>query len=162
VPHSSTSKVNTILCSETSVNYWASWIHVPKIWPFVVTNDHHTNGNYYLHMYLEFKNVTTCVAVRDVYSSFFEGTINVQACRSTRSWLKCISKEDDEPYFNCSLSKLSFRYQLMFWARNTTEFRHSDPYVVEHWNRYKCMESVFEDVKRSESVKVNCYIQIVF
>jgi hypothetical protein len=45
------------------------------------------------------------VDVRDVIEACFpEGTINVQSCKSSRNWPKYITKEDDEPLYNCKVS----------------------------------------------------------
>jgi hypothetical protein len=50
----------------------------------------------------------------------------VKACKSKRNWFKYISKEDEEPYFNVAVNKLSFNYRALYWARNTEKFQFND------------------------------------
>jgi hypothetical protein len=71
-----------------------------------------SNSVVHMHLYLKFKCLCTCNDVRAVLE-WFPGTINVQVCRSEKSWLKYITKEDATPYFNCKLSSLSFYTRAM-------------------------------------------------
>jgi len=52
---------------------------------------------------------------------------------SERNWLKYISKEDEEPYFNVAVDKLSFNYRALYWARNTEKFQFSDASMDILW-----------------------------
>jgi hypothetical protein len=61
----------------------------------------HANGNCNLHAYLKFNRRRGCVDV--IEACFPEGTINVQSCKSSRNWLKYITKEDVEPLYNCKV-----------------------------------------------------------
>jgi len=57
----------------------------------------------------------------------------VKPCMSERNWLKYISKEDEEPYFNVAVDKLSFNYRALYWARNTEKFQFSDASMDILW-----------------------------
>jgi hypothetical protein len=95
----------------------------------VCVERHKNTGNkesdvskYHLHAYLRLECAAFLEEVGDVVRSFVEGTVNVQSCRRERNWLKNISKEDERPYFNCAVDKLSFRYRCLFWAKNPRKF----------------------------------------
>ena len=60
------------------------------------------------------------------------GQIDVQPCKSKKSWLKYITKEDDDPYFNVKVSDLHFRYRTMHWCRGNRRLDIAHPFVAEH------------------------------
>jgi hypothetical protein len=75
-----------------------------------------------LHIYLKFKIVKDCPHVRSC-TDWVDGGTDVKPCKSECNWLKCISKEDEEPYFNVEVDKLLFNYKALYWARNTEKFQ---------------------------------------
>lgn len=107
---------------------------------------HKTTDNYHLHMYLKFYNDCDCLFVRN-YLDWFEGSINIEPCRSARNWLKYVTKEDSEAYFNFSVDQLLFYCRLHFWARKTESFRYSDPFVVEHLQKAKFLQEFHNEVR---------------
>jgi len=52
-------------------------------------------------------SVKDCLYVR-ICTDWVDGGIDVKLCKSERNWLKYISKEDEEPYFNVAVDKLTF------------------------------------------------------
>jgi hypothetical protein len=70
----------------------------------------------------------------------------VQKCKSRRNWLRYISKEDDEPYFNCKVSELSFRYRAINWAKGSKQFRYTDPFVIDHAHRVSFLRELHSEV----------------
>jgi hypothetical protein len=74
----------------------------------------HNNGNCHMHAYVKFRKKLRCVDVKEIVECGFpQGAINVQACNSARNWLKYITKEDDEPFYNVKVSLLSFRARVI-------------------------------------------------
>lgn len=105
----------------------------------------------HLHCFLEFSEPILINDLRVFIESTFKDfytTLDLQACRSKRNILKYITKEDNEPYFNCSASKLNFYYQVHNWARNTKYFCFDDPFVVQHKNQYNYLSKVFKSIKQ--------------
>jgi hypothetical protein len=58
---------------------------------------HHLSRDYHLHAWIEFLHGYTINQVKHLFLFWFEGTVNVQSCKSSRNWLKYITKEDDDP-----------------------------------------------------------------
>jgi hypothetical protein len=95
------------------------------------------SGGYHLHTYLLFFKPTDCFEVGEYIRVFHNSTVDVRPCKSRRNWLKYITKEDEEPYFNCKLSELSFNLQEKRWCANTSTFKFGDPLVLEHHNKWR-------------------------
>jgi len=55
-----------------------------------------------------------CAYVR-ICIDWFDGGIDVKLCKSERNWLKYISKEEEEPYFNVAVDKLSLITGHYIW-----------------------------------------------
>jgi hypothetical protein len=55
-------------------------------------------------------NVSVCVCV--CVCCFFQGGIDIKPCRSERNWLKYITEEDDQTYFNCPCNGLFYGVKL--------------------------------------------------
>jgi hypothetical protein len=99
-----------------------------------------------LHAFVEFFGLYTCNDVRNVIG-WFEGTVNIQSCKSKRNWLKYISKEDDYPLHNVPVSKLSFRAQALHWGRSCIEFSLLDPFVVQYRHMYKYLRELHAEIR---------------
>jgi hypothetical protein len=56
-------------------------------------------------------------------------------------------KEDSEPYFNCKSSELSFYYRALAWCTRTPTFQYTDPFVLEHCNRYRFIQEMHREVR---------------
>jgi hypothetical protein len=108
--------------------------------------EEHLSGRYHLHAYLWFYELTTCDVVRKSIE-WFDGTINILPLKSRKSWLKYITKEDDDPYFNVPLSELSFRVRALNWARKERYFSVCHPFVVEHKHMYKYLEEFHREAR---------------
>ena len=67
-------------------------------------------------------------------------------CRSRRSCLKYISKEDEEVFFNCREAELSFAYRAKAWSRRTYAFKLGDPFVLEHRNHWRFLQELHREV----------------
>lgn len=109
--------------------------------------------SFHAHCYFEFSEklflsdlreyVDICVKQHFGQSLRFD----LQSCKSTKSVLKYITKEDRFPFFNVKLSCLHFNYRSYVWAVNTAQFKCSDPFVQEHRFCYRFLEKLFYDVK---------------
>lgn len=106
---------------------------------------------WHLHAYIKFESPVLLGELSTDLHAVYEGmTVNVQKCRSEKSVLKYITKEDKHAFFNVSVDSLSFFYRMHYWAEHTTYFRLDDPFVVEHKHLYKYLQSVFNDIKLGE------------
>lgn len=109
--------------------------------------------SFHAHSYLEFSDKILLSDLRDyidicINTQFGESLrFDLQSCKSPKSVLKYITKEDRCPYFNCKLSLLHFNYRSFVWAMQTPIFRHSDSFVQEHRFCYRYLEKLFYDVK---------------
>lgn len=111
-----------------------------------IEKHHASKYPYHLHAYIKLKECASCVEVREILESITEFGFNVQPCRSRKSVLKYITKEDAEPLFNCSEAELSFAYRARAWARRTPTFRFSDPFVLEHTNKWKYLRELHNEI----------------
>jgi hypothetical protein len=89
---------------------------------------HKVSEKCYLHIYILNLSVKDCAYVRSC-TDWVEGGIDVKPCKSEHNWLNCISKEDEKPYFNVAVDKLSFNYRALCWARNTEKFPFTDAFM---------------------------------
>lgn len=74
--------------------------------------------------------------------------IDIQPCRSKKSCLKYVSKEDIYLITNVKTSSLHFNYRCYEWACNAKKFDCTDPFVVEHRFNYKFLERYYNDLKK--------------
>lgn len=80
----------------------------------------------HLHCFLEFNNPLYLVDVRQIVVNKYPNChIDVQFCKSKKTVLKYITKEDIDCYFNCNLSMLHFNKRCYEWARSITSFIHT-------------------------------------
>lgn len=108
---------------------------------------------YHLHIFLEFDKPLLLSALRQLCIAFFGDVhIDVQACRSKKTCLKYITKEDVNCYYNCKLSSLHFNKRVYEWAKSRNRFLHTDPFVVEHRFCYRYLKKYFDDFKKKNSV----------
>lgn len=113
---------------------------------------------FHLHAYLEFSNDYYLADIRDIIeSSFVDCNFDLQSCRSKRNCLKYITKEDKNALFNCKESSLNFYLRSILWARRTVQFKYSDPFVVEHSNRYKFLMALHEEIRKEEFLKEDLF-----
>jgi hypothetical protein len=104
----------------------------------------HANSEVHIHAFLKFHVQCTCDFLREVLS-FFEGTVNVQCCKSRRNVLRYITKEDQSPLFNCRSSELSFAYRANVWCRSTLSWSYKDPFVLEHPQYYRLLREMHSE-----------------
>lgn len=106
--------------------------------------------SFHLHAFLEFNDKYLLTDIRQhIVSCFPDNHLDIQACKSRKSTLKYITKEDIHCYFNCKLSELHFNKRVFEWASNTDKFDHTDPFVVEHRFSYNYLHKYFIDHKFS-------------
>lgn len=111
----------------------------------------------HLHGFFEFKDKMFLNDIRMYVSNVFDDCrIDVQACRSRRNCLIYISKEDVNLLTNISRSKLNFNYQCYWWARESSFFDVTHPFVLKNRHCYKFLERVFAQVKMDVSNKFVC------
>ena len=87
--------------------------------------------SHHIHCFVEFKEALLisdlCEYLKSVY---FELHIDVQPCRSRKSCLKYISKENVYFYTNVKTSDLHFNYRCFKWADSISKFDHTHPFVT--------------------------------
>lgn len=106
--------------------------------------------SYHMHAYLEFLDKCYLSDIKEYIECMYPGLrYDCQSCKSTKSVLKYITKEDRHPFYNVKVSLLHFNYRAYFWAVNTPQFSCADPFVQEHRFCYKFLERMFHDVKAS-------------
>lgn len=102
----------------------------------------------HLHAFLEFDNDILLADMNDYVRACLDGLhFDLQACRSKKTVLKYITKEDRVPLYNCKMSMLHFNYRSYVWAKYAKRFSCEDPFVQEHRFCYKYLERLFADVK---------------
>lgn len=107
----------------------------------------------HLHAFLEFSDRYFLSDIRNYVLLFSDDSrVDVQACRSKKSCLKYISKEDVNLLTNVKSSLLHFNYRIHVWASNVTHFSHTDPFVVEHRFNYNYIRKYFNDFQLNKSV----------
>lgn len=107
----------------------------------------------HLHAFLEFDSPCFVDELADYIRVFAAcNHVNVQPCRSRKSCLRYISKEDRDLYFNCRVTELNFNYRAYHWAKNAVRFSFIDPFVMEHRFCYRFLQQVFSDVKKESEV----------
>lgn len=121
-------------------------MYVEGVESYCVGLEKHESGNYHLRCYLKFYDCVDCDYIRNWFS-WFSSTVNVERCRSSKSWLIYITKEDEDAYHNVSTSKLSFYYRLYSWCRSTDVYKVSDPFVCEHNNKFRYIEEFYNEVR---------------
>jgi hypothetical protein len=72
----------------------------------------------------------------------------VEKCKSEKTWVKYITKQDCNPLFKgVDPNSLSFYYQAIQWARNTVEFDYSDPFILNHPQYFRLLEYLHTRVR---------------
>lgn len=115
--------------------------------------------SYHLHCFLEFSEKYVINDIREFIMAVYpDNHVDIQPCRSRKSCLKYISKEDTSCYFNCKLSELNFNKRVYEWAKRTDVFRHDDSFVVEHRFCYNYLSKYLLDFKYNLN-KVECELR---
>lgn len=119
------------------------------------------NVSYHLHCFLEFSNSVYVDDLRQYIDLIFDGCkIDVQACRSKKSCVKYISKEDVYLLSNIKVSSLHFNYRCYVWAGSVSCFSYLDPFVVEHRNNYRFLRSYYDEYVFKKLNKFNGFHNI--
>lgn len=106
--------------------------------------------DFHLHAFLEFSEKIDVETVRLITSAINPAeSFDVQPCKSKKSVLKYITKEDKSPYSNLRSSLFHFNYRVFKWANNAPVFRCTDDFVVEHRNYYKFLERYYYENKQN-------------
>lgn len=115
--------------------------------------------NNHLHCYLHFDHD---IFIKDlvIYCNelFPSCKFDILPCRSTRNVLKYITKEDYEPYYNCSSSKFHFNFLAHKWAVDNPVFRYDHPFVLNHRNCYRFLISFHQEVRKKLS-DTGCFFE---
>lgn len=103
----------------------------------------------HIHCFIEFTHpifiLEICTYLREVY---FNCRLDIQPCRSKKSCLKYVSKDDVNLLTNVKTSSLHFNCQCHIWASNTIKFDCTDPFVVPHRFQYKFLERYLIDFRK--------------
>lgn len=131
-------------------NAWDGWLLA-----YVISIEPHHDGGYHLHGWIQFNEdhqegegfVEYCGfdSVATNLEVFFDKRVNVEACKSRKSWLKYITKEDCEPVFsNISPSDFSLYYKVNAVAR-VGDHKWFHPLSVEHMNTGHVLQRTWEE-----------------
>lgn len=103
--------------------------------------------SFHLHAYLKFSEKFFVDDIRVFLNELYDNNIHfdIQPCRSTKSCLKYISKEDVSCIFNVKLSDLHFNKRVYDWASSIDRFSAVDPFVVEHRFCYRYLQMYYRD-----------------
>lgn len=112
----------------------------------VVAEEKHEDGASHLHVYLQTNEKFDFEELKVLFAENYLKFKDIQACRSTKTWVKYITKEDEEPvYMGISYSMFHFAYRSRRWAKETKEFSYRDPFVLQHTNQYKLLEKLHRE-----------------
>lgn len=104
----------------------------------------------HLHMYLKFEEGYKLGDFNEIIREYFvDCRVDIQKCKSRRSCLKYISKEDYNLLSNIKKSDMHMNYRIYHWAKDADKFCLFDPFVIEHRNQYKFLERMYHEVKFS-------------
>lgn len=113
----------------------------------VAMEENKTTGDKHLHAVMKFSLSWTFDELRTFLVDNFCTELDLQKCKSLRSALKYISKEDISLLYNVSVDKLHFNFQVHHWASRTNVFCHTDPFIVMHRNCYHFIRKYYFDFK---------------
>lgn len=137
----------------------------PPCEEYCVTLEHGSGINCcnHVHCYFKFVNRFTYENIIKYYSDLFIDldcniTVHVESVKCLRSYLKYITKEDVEPYFdNVNANHFSFNYHCHKNLKCMTTWDPSNWFVVEHRNCYKFLEQLYYKIHNNY---VRCYSYI--
>lgn len=122
----------------------------------IVAEESHYNGSLHHHIFMktylpvELKDVKNQIySVYQIESDVSShGRVLIEKCKSQKSWIKYITKEDSEPLLKgVDIRALSFYCLAIEWARNTPQFKFSDPFVLNHPQYFRLLEYVHRCVR---------------
>lgn len=87
---------------------------------------------YHLHAFLEYTEKLSVDLLKLYLKRKYPHNIDVASCRRKKSTIVYITKFDTSPLLNVSSSQLNFNYRLHTWAKNTTNFKITDPFIAAH------------------------------
>ena len=93
--------------------------------------------DYHLHCVVEYSGNIFINDLRVYLTCCYDAVhLDVQPCRSKKTALIYISKEDRQLLTNVKTSALHFNYRVHMWAKSVSVFRNTDPFVVQHRHKY--------------------------
>lgn len=120
---------------------------------YVLATELTSDDNPHYHIYLRTDDATFN-QVRDyLYSCLFPGAtedelnlinvnIDVQRCRSEKSWLQYITKEDANPlYKGVRTSYFSFYWHLQQYNKKNKVFDYNHPFIANHFNKVNLIKN---------------------
>jgi hypothetical protein len=123
----------------------------------VAEEKHFLNEGLHHHIYMRTLYETTVDRIKLIFDRVYHlnpqdigylGKLSVENCRSEKSWLIYITKQDADPkYKGVTLDQLSFYCKTLNWARNTEEFSMDDPFIISHPQYYRLLELVHARVR---------------
>ncbi|KAK9675184.1 RNA helicase [Popillia japonica] len=107
---------------------------------------------YHLHAFLEFREGQNLYEIREFIRAIYDTErIDVQNCRSKKSTIIYVSKEDVNLLTNIKENDLAFNFQIFKWATRASYYTVVDPFVVRNHNCYKFLEIYHTSFKLIES-----------
>lgn len=100
------------------------------------------------HCFLNFREGYYLSEIRSVFLNsglLVNDNFDVQTCRSSRNVKKYITKEDINALHNCSVDQLHLVFQTHHWVVRNKYFKYTDPFVVQHANRYRFLIEYHQD-----------------
>lgn len=133
-------------------DFASSFVHLVTYCVAIERSQRSEKVSHHLHAFLEFDCEMLLEDLREYIVSCFPNIkLDLQACRSKKTWLIYISKEDKDVYFNCKSSALHFNYRVHEWAMSAGNFSFLDPFVVQHRFQYRFLQSYLAEYNISRT-----------
>lgn len=129
----------------------------PLCLSLVVSEELHYNQRTHHHIFLRSYQPVDLNRIRLTFNQIYQlnpsqpnyaDILHIESCRSEKTWLKYITKQDADPLVKgIEFDKLSFYCKAIQWARNTRTFDVKDPFVMGYPQFYKLLELVHKSVR---------------
>lgn len=113
-------------------------------------------SNVHLHAFLEFHEPLLIDDLRQYVELVVDGLrFDIQPCRSRKSCLIYITKEDQDPLYNCKLSELNLYARLVDWCKLNEQFQYDHPFITTNRFCYTYLKKFHSDFRaKYESTRI--------
>lgn len=118
----------------------------PYIISFCITEEKHFDQTLHHHIFFRTNENISFEEVSYWIEEIYGKHGNYQSVRCEKNVLKYITKSDINPlFFGCDDSLFNFAYRARKWAEQTTVYKDSDPFVLNHPQYYKLLQRVHSE-----------------
>ena len=104
------------------------------------------NCEFHLRAYVEFHNKYLLSELNQIVT-----------VRNIKRVISYILKEDNEVYFNCKISDLSFNYQAYYYLSKMSFFDYNHFFVKTNRSYYKFLQPLYQQINNKYCIEY-CYI----